>query len=359
MMKNSRNEGHMNEDSMNITKNNAVQEGFRRRRVRSTVVTLLLILVTLALALGLLYLGNTRYSIDVIFRVLMGEEFKGATFAIGTIRLPRMLIGLLAGMAFGMAGNTFQTMLRNPLASPDIIGVSAGSSLAAVFCIIIMRISGSVVSLAAVATGLAVAFFIYMLSRRGSFSGGRLILIGIGVQAMLNSLISFLLLRVNQYDVPAALRWLSGSLNGMQMKSVPGLLAVVLIFGILLVLLGRMLKILELGEQSAVTLGLRPDVVRLILVLGAVFLIAYATAVTGPIAFVAFLAGPIAGRLVGSGVANALPAGLTGAALVLLADMIGQFAFSTRFPVGIITGILGAPYLLYLLIRMNRTGGAA
>ncbi|MDF2803952.1 MAG: transport system permease protein [Anaerocolumna sp.] len=336
-----------------------VQSGFRRRRVRFMIVTALLAVLTLILCFFMLYLGNTKYSLDVIIKVLFGENIKGASFAIGTIRLPRMLAGLLAGMAFGMAGNTFQTMLRNPLASPDIIGVTSGSSVAAVFCILILNISGSMVSILAVIAGLAVSFLIYFLSRGGSFSGGRLILIGIGIQAMLNAVISFLLLRANQYDVPAALRWLSGSLNGMQMKNIPMLFIIVFVFGLILTLLGRQLKILELGEQSAITLGLRTDSTRIFMILSAVFLIAYATAVTGPISFVAFLAGPIAGRLSGAGNSNVLPAGLTGATLVLLADLIGQFTFDIRFPVGIITGILGAPYLIYLLIRMNRTGGTA
>ena len=336
---------------------NIVQLGFYKRRVRFITVMVILAVITAILCSIMLYLGNTKYSPEIILRVLLGEEIKGATFAIETIRLPRMLAGLLAGMAFGMAGNTFQTMLRNPLASPDIIGVTSGSSVAAVFCILVLNVSGAVVSISAVVSGLSVAFLIYMLSRGGSFSGGRLILIGIGIQAMLNAAISYLLLRANQYDVPAAIRWLNGSLNGMQMKNIPGLFMVVLIFGCLLVLLSKMLKILELGEQSAITLGLRTDISRLLLVLAAVFLIAYATAVTGPIAFVAFLSGPIASKLAGS--SNTITAGLTGAVLVLLADIIGQYAFDIRFPVGIITGILGAPYLIYLLIRMNRTGGAA
>lgn len=338
---------------------NDVQLGFHRRKIRFIGVTIALFLLTMALCATMLYLGNTTYSFDVILRVILGEYIKGASFTIGTLRLPRMLAGLLAGMAFGMAGNTFQTMLRNPLASPDIIGITSGSSVAAVFCILILKVSGSIVSIASVVTGLLVALLIYVLSRGGSFSGGRLILIGIGVQAMLNAVISYLLLGANQYDVPAALRWLSGSLNGIQMKSIPGLAFAVLIFGCILVILGRQLKILELGDQSAITLGLKTDQTRIIMVLSAVFLIAYATAVTGPIAFVAFLTGPIASRLVGAGSSNVIPAGLTGAAMVLLADIIGQYAFDTRFPVGIITGILGAPYLIYLLIRMNRTGGAA
>lgn len=338
---------------------NDVQLGFHKRKIRFIGVTIALFFLTMVLCASMLYLGNTTYSFDVILRVIVGEHIKGASFTIGTLRLPRMLAGLLAGMAFGMAGNTFQTMLRNPLASPDIIGITSGSSVAAVFCILILKVSGSIVSIASVVTGLLVALLIYVLSRGGSFSGGRLILIGIGVQAMLNAVISYLLLGANQYDVPAALRWLSGSLNGIQMKSIPGLAFAVLIFGCILVILGRQLKILELGDQSAITLGLKTDQTRIIMVLSAVFLIAYATAVTGPIAFVAFLTGPIASRLVGAGSSNVVPAGLTGAAMVLLADIIGQYAFDTRFPVGIITGILGAPYLIYLLIRMNRTGGAA
>lgn len=338
---------------------NIVQKGFRQRRVRCVGVTCALVLLVALLCLAMLYLGNTIYPLDVIFRVLTGEQIKGASFAISTLRLPRMLAGLLAGMAFGMGGNTFQTMLRNPMASPDIIGITSGSSVAAVFCIILLRVSGTAVSIMATAAGLGVATLIYALSKGGSFSGGRLILIGIGIQAILNALISFILLRANQYDIPAAMQWLSGSLNGMQIERIPPLFFIVLIFGSALVALGRHLNILELGEQSATTLGLRTDQARLIMVLSAVFLIAYATAVTGPIAFVSFLAGPIANHLVGRGSSNVLPAGLTGALLVLLADIIGQFAFDLRFPVGIITGILGAPYLIYLLIRMNRTGGAA
>ena len=338
---------------------NLVREGYRRRRLRWVSVTLLLVLVALILCATALIVGNTIYPLDTVIKVLLGEQIKGATFAIGTIRLPRMLAGLLVGLAFGIAGSTFQTILRNPLASPDIIGVSSGSSVAAVFCILMLKVSGSIVSISAVIAGLSVAAIIYLLSRGGSFSGGRLILIGIGVQAMLNAVISYMILKASEYDVPGALRWLSGSLNGIQMTKIPSLFFVVIIFGLLIFLFGRHLKILELGEQSAITLGVRTDVTRLLLILSAVFLIAFATAVTGPVAFTAFLAGPIAARLVGIGAPNELPSGLVGAILVLGADLIGQFAFDTRFPVGIITGILGAPYLLYLLIRMNKTGGSA
>lgn len=342
-----------------IKHGNLIRKGYATRKRRWITVTLLLSALTVLLSLAMLILGNTNYSASTVIRVLLGEQMGGASFAIGTLRMPRMLTGLLVGLAFGMAGNTFQTMLRNPLASPDIIGITSGSGVAAVFCILILKLSGPVVSLAAVISGILVAALIYFLSKGGGFSGDRLILIGIGIQAMLNAAVSYLLLRANQYDVPAALRWLSGSLNGMQMKGIPKLAFVVLVFGAVLMLLGEHLKILELGEHSAIALGLKTDQIRLLLVLSAVALIAFATSVTGPVSFVAFLAGPIAGRLVGLGASNVLPSGLVGAVLVLGGDLIGQFVFDTRFPVGIITGILGAPYLLYLLIRMNRTGGSA
>jgi iron complex transport system permease protein len=323
------------------------------------IVTIILTILTFLLCAAMLLLGNTWYSPETIIRVLSGEQIQGASFTIGTLRLPRMLTGLLVGMAFGIAGSSFQTMLRNPLASPDIIGVTSGSSVAAVFCILVLKISGAIVSAAAVIAGLLVTALIYLLSRGGSFSGGRLILIGLGVQAMLNAVISYLLLRASQYDVPGALRWLSGSLNGMRMANIPELLLIVVVFGFLIILLGKHLRVLELGEQTATALGLRADRTRLILVMCAVFLIAFGTAVTGPVAFVSFLAGPIAAKLVGTGASHTLPSGLVGASLVLGADLIGQFAFDTRFPVGVITGILGAPYLLFLLIRMNRMGGAS
>ncbi|WFR55686.1 iron chelate uptake ABC transporter family permease subunit [Anaerocolumna sp. AGMB13025] len=344
-----------------MMKNNLtiLKTGYRSRHYRYLMVTLFLVILTLSLSIAMLLLGNTRYPLSVVIRVLLGEEINGASFAIGTIRLPRMLSGLLVGLAFGMAGSTFQTMLRNPLASPDIIGVTSGSSAAAVFCILVLKVSGGLVSAAAVIAGLFVAALIYLLSKGGSFSGGRLILIGIGIQAMLNAFTSYLLLKASQYDVPGALRWLSGSLGGAQMKDIPILFTVVIIFGVIIILLGKHLKILELGEQTALTLGVRTDVTRLLLVLSSVCLIAFATAVTGPVAFAAFLSGPIAARLVGIGTPNELPSGLVGASLVLGADLLGQFAFPSRYPVGVITGILGAPYLLYLLIRMNRKGGSS
>lgn len=333
-----------------------IQRGRKNRRRRWIVVTTVLTLLAIALSCAMLLLGNTIYPVRDVVAVLLGEEVKGATFAIHTIRLPRMLAGLFAGFAFGIAGYTFQTMLRNPLANPNVIGITSGSSAAAVFCIIVLQSSKSVTSLVSVIAGLLTALLIYVLARGTSFSIGRLILVGIGIQAMCNSMITYLMLIGGEQNLPAAVRWLAGNLNGVKLEELPMLIISCFILVPIICMLGRSLMMLELGEQAATTLGVKTDYVRVVLMVSAVVLAAIATAITGPIASVAFLAGPIAARLVGIGTSNSIPAGLVGATLVLASDLVGQFAFQVKFPVGIITGIIGAPYLLFLLIQMNRRG---
>ena len=331
---------------------------YLKRRRREIFVNVILFILTMLLAVCMLSLGNTVYTPDVVWRVFQGEILEGATFAVYTLRFPRMLAGTIAGIAFGIAGNNFQMILRNPLASPDMIGITSGASASAVFCILILGMSGGIVSFAAIAGGLIVAVGIYLMTERGHFSGGRLILIGIGVQAVMNAIISYLLLKASQYDIPGAMRWLSGSLNGVKLSEIPPFLSVLILAGSIPMILTRQIKILELGEEHTITLGVRINLVRGLLLGSSVILIACATAVTGPISFVAFLSGPIARRLVGAGNTAVIASGMTGAILVLLSDLIGQMAFSTRYPVGIITGILGAPYLLFLLIQMNKKGNA-
>ncbi len=333
-----------------------IREGMRQRRRRWVMVTTLLIVLAIVLSCAMLYLGNTIYPVNVVIRTLLGEDITGANFAINTIRLPRMITGLFAGFAFGVAGYIFQTMLRNPLANPNILGITSGSSVAAVFCITVLHTSNTVISIAAIIGGLITVIVMYLLSRGRAFSIGRLIIIGIGMQAMLDAVISYLILKSAQQDIAGALRWLSGSLNGSKMSDVLPLILIVVVFTPIMLILGKHLNMLELGEQMATSLGVATDKMRVTLIVSSVVIIAMATATTGPIAFVSFLAGPIANRLVGVSASNILPAGLVGANLVLFADLIGQFAFEYRFPVGVITGILGAPYLIYLLIRMNRKG---
>lgn len=338
---------------------NMIRNGYKKRRGKQRRVAIILIVLLLLLGIFMLVYGDKSYALSTVLKVLLGEEIRGATFAILKVRLPRVVIGILAGIAFGMAGNTFQTMLHNPLASPDIMGVTSGASVAAVFGLLILKLSGNIVSVFAVLSGVFVAACILYLSNGKGYSSGRMILIGIGMQAMLNAIISYLLVKASEYDVATALRWLSGSLNGVRMESAPHLGIVVVIFGGGILLLSKHLKILQLGEELSITLGVRTNVIRLLLMFCSVVLIAFATAVTGPIASVAFLAGPISKRISRTGDNTAISAGLMGALLVLAADLFGQHVLPTRYPVGIITGIIGAPYLLILLFNMKKEGKSA
>ncbi|WP_341999784.1 iron chelate uptake ABC transporter family permease subunit [Microbacterium sp. LWH7-1.2] len=335
-----------------------VVTGRRRRSRRRAIVTVALAVGVALVFVASLMIGQTFYGLDEVVRVLLGDTVPGASFTVGELRLPRAVLAILAGIAFGIAGVTFQTMLRNPLASPDIIGITAGASAAAVFGIVILSLSETAVSVLAVAGGLATALAIYLLSNKGGFAGTRLILIGIGVAAMLDAAVTYVLSKAPAYDLQAAMRWLTGSLNGASWSTVlPLALASVVLVPALLAK-GRDLNVLRLGDDAAASLGIRLQSTRLIGIIAAVALLAFATAATGPIAFVAFMAGPIAARIVGPGGSLLLPSALVGALLVQLSDLLGQFAFDSRYPVGVVTGVLGAPFLIYLLIRTNRSGGS-
>lgn len=334
----------------------AITAGYLKRQRRYILTTGILLLLTLSLAAVMMLYGNTIYSPETVLRVLSGTDAGGAAFTIRTLRFPRMLTAILCGMAFGLSGNTFQQLLGNPLASPDIIGVTSGASVAAVFGILILKLDYGIVAVMAVFSGLLVSALIYFLSHKNGFSNTRLILTGIGMQAFLNSIISWMLLKASEYDVASALRWLSGSLNGVKMDTVPALAAVVFTAGLGILLLSRHLLILQFGEAHAVTLGIPVSITRLLLILLALVLTAFAASVTGPIASVAFLSGPIAARISGRGRSSMLAASLTGSILILISDLVGQFTLPSRYPVGVITGILGAPYLLFLLLRINHKG---
>ncbi|WP_320777190.1 iron ABC transporter permease [Streptomyces sp. CRN 30] len=336
----------------------AVKRGRVRRASRRRLVVLTLGALVVAGFLVSLMFGQTNYPFDDVVRVVLGEQVPGASFTVGRLRLPRAVLAVVAGLSFGLAGVTFQTMLRNPLASPDVIGISSGASAAAAIAIVTLSLGETAVSALAIAAGLGVALLIYALAFRDGVVGTRLVLIGIGMAAMLDSVISYVMSQAAEWDFQEAMRWLTGSLNGTTWDQVvPAAVALVVLAPVLLSQ-SRNLSALQLGEDTAAALGVRVERTRITVIIAAVGLIAFATSACGPIAFVAFLSGPIAARIVGPGTSLLVPAGLVGALLVLVADFTGQFAFDTRFPVGVVTGVLGAPYLVYLIIRTNRAGGS-
>ena len=324
----------------------------RGTRLLLVLVALLLFGVALTLMLG----QSLTPPMDVL-RVLAGHDVPGASFTVGRLRLPRALLSILAGLCFGLGGAACQTLLRSPLASPDIIGISAGSSAAAVFAIVVLAWTGPAVSVLAVLCGLGTALAIYLLAWRGGVAGTRLILVGIGISAMLQSVTAYLLLKAPEWSLQEAMRWLTGSVNGARLADALPLLAVLMLFGGLLLSQSRNLQAMRLGDDKAAALGVRLARSRLLVIVSVVGLVAVATAIAGPIAFVAFLSGPIAARLSAPGRPILIPAALIGAALVLLGDYAGQFLLPGRYPVGVVTGALGAPYLIYRIIRVNRSGG--
>ncbi|MAY87265.1 MAG: ABC transporter permease [Pseudooceanicola sp.] len=323
----------------------------RRLRLGLLVGALLLGVVALTLSVG-----HTITPPGQVLRALAGDDLPGVSFAVRELRLPRAVLSILAGLSFGLGGVAFQIMLRNPLASPDIIGISIGASAAAVLAITAFGLTGMAVSLLAMLSGLGVAVAIYLLSFRNGVAGARLILVGIAIAAMLQSVIAYALARAPSWTLQDALRWLTGSVNGATLSQALQLLASLAVFGALLLAYRRDLETMRLGDDTAAALGVSLTRARAAIMLGAVGMIAVATAVTGPIAFTAFLSGPIAMRLAGPGRSPVLMAGLVGAALVLVGDFIGQQVLPARYPVGIVTGALGAPFLVYLIVRANRTG---
>ncbi|MEV1087798.1 FecCD family ABC transporter permease [Streptomyces microflavus] len=333
-----------------------------RRRIRGAsrrrLVILLLAALVVAAFAATLMAGRTFYPPGDVLRVILGEQVPGASFTVGRLRLPRAALALVAGFSFGLAGVTFQTMLRNPLASPDIIGISSGASAAAAIAIVTLSLGEVQVSVLAIAAGLGVALLVYSLAFRGGVVGTRLILIGIGISAMLDSITSYVLSQAAEWDLQEAMRWLTGSLNGATWDQTVPALAAAAVLTPLLLGHARNLSAMQLGDDTASALGVRVERTRITVIVAAVGLIAFATAAAGPIAFVAFLSGPIAARIVGAGGSLLVPAGLVGSLLVLVADFTGQFAFGERYPVGVVTGVLGAPYLIYLIIRTNRAGGS-
>lgn len=335
-----------------------VRQG-RQRRARAWlgVVTFLFLILILGVAVTLM-LGQSFTPPQDVLRVLLGENVPGASFTVGELRLPRAVLSVLVGLSFGLGGVAFQILLRNSLASPDIIGVSFGASAAAVFAIVILQLDGAAVSVFSVAAGLGVALLIYGLAYRDGVAGSRLILIGIGTSAMIESFIAYILSQAPAWDLQEAMRWLTGSVNAAQLDQAWPVLISLLLFGGVLLSRGRDLDALRMGDDAAAALGVRVGSTRLTVIVCAVCMIAVATAVTGPIAFVAFLSGPIAARIIGPNGSLLIPSALVGACLVLIGDYIGQFLLPSRYPVGVVTGALGAPYLIYLIIRVNRRGAS-
>ncbi|MGW6059287.1 FecCD family ABC transporter permease [Streptomyces sp. NPDC055189] len=334
--------------------------GVRRARRARTVLVQGLLLAAIAAVFGAaLSYGDMSVPLGDVIGALSGGGDAGSHFVVVELRLPRVLLGLLVGVAFGLSGALFQALLRNPLASPDVIGISQGASAAAVLASLGFAVSGIALSAAALGGALLSAAVIYAFAWRRNVSGQRFVLVGIGIGAGLSSVTSYLLTNSEVTEAQNALVWLTGSLNGSTLEQVWPLLGALALLLPLTVLAARDLGPLQLGDDTAAGLGTRVGRSRLALLGCAVALAGVATAAAGPVAFVAFVSAPVARRLVPGAGAALIPAALTGALLVTVADFAAQhLLWSSQFPVGVVTSLIGAPYLLWLLARANRTGRA-
>ncbi|WP_309080895.1 iron chelate uptake ABC transporter family permease subunit [Zhihengliuella sp.] len=323
---------------------------------RGTRVALVLAGVVVVLFLVTVLLGSTIVSPSELLAVLSGQTVPGVSFIVLEDRLPTAFVGALAGAAFALSGTVFQTLLRNPLASPDIIGIGYGAATAAVAGMLVLGLQGPWFSVSAFVGALVVALVVYFLADSGQHTGGRLILMGIGAGAMLHAVMNYLLSSTDVRSAGDALHWLVGSLSNSNWERVGTLAVALAVLAPLTAFAATRLKVLQLGDDAAAGLGVDVARSRLTLVVLGVALAAAATSVTGPIAFVAFLAGPLA-RLLTGGRTDFLCSALVGSALVLAADFAGSNLFGdTSLPVGVVTGALGAPFLLWLLVRSNQQG---
>ncbi|HEY9333809.1 MAG TPA: iron chelate uptake ABC transporter family permease subunit [Kribbella sp.] len=327
------------------------------RQTRSLIVLVVLAVLVFATFCVSLSLGDFKIPVVDVVKTLFGGGDRATEFIVNRLRLPRALTGLLVGTALGLSGAIFQSIARNPLASPDIIGVTYGASAFAVFAIVTLGLTGVAVSAFAIVGAVLTAFIMYVLAWRHGVSSYRLILIGIGIGAIATSITSYLLTKARVEIAQQALIWLTGSLNGRDWSNVRSLAVTFVVLLPVMVLLVRQLRILQLGDETAYGLGLRVEGARLGLIVVAVLLAAVATAAAGPIGFVAFVAPPIARRLTRSPGPAMIASGLLGALVVGLSDLVAQHAFGdTQLPVGVVTGVVGAPYLMFLLARANRVG---
>jgi iron complex transport system permease protein len=300
---------------------------------------------------------GTRIPFEDMMDVFAGGGRRADRFVLLDLRLPRIALGALAGAALAVSGTVFQSLSRNPLGSPDIVGFTTGSASGAVLAIIAFGAGPGGAAAAAVIGGVLTALIVYGLAAAGGGAIRRIVLVGIGISAMLVALNSYLISRARLDAAQSAAVWLVGTLNGRTWTYVHLLGLAVLVLTPPLLALSRRLRMLQMGDDAAQALGVRVGRSRLLLVLLAVAVAAVATAATGPVAFVALAAPQITRRLTGAPDLQLLPSMLTGALLMVLSDLVAQRLLApAQLPVGVVTGAVGGVYLAWLLSRQWRKG---
>lgn len=313
------------------------------------VVALLLLAVAVSV-------GDVPVPRADVVAALVGQGEGPARFIVTELRLPRALAALAVGAALAMSGAVFQTVVRNPLGSPELIGFTQGAAAGAVVGIVTAGATGVLLAGYATGGGVLSAVVVYLAAYRRGVLGTRLVLVGIGVGAMLSAVTWWLLGRAQITTAQTAAAWLVGSLNARGWSHVVMLGSVLLVLAPLAVVAARRLRVIELGEPASRALGLSFQRTQLLVVTLGVLWCAAAVAVAGPVPFVALAAPQMARRLVGGPGTGLASSALVGAVLLLAADVV---AVLVGLPVGVMTGVLGGIYLAWLIAREGRRAGWA
>lgn len=339
-----------------------------RRDDRTLAVTALVFVVLVVVALLDIARGEVPLTLGDVVSSLTGSGNVESDVIVYDLRLPQTAVALLAGAALGLSGALLQTLARNPLATPDVIGVNAGASLGAVLYIVARGnaegevgdglIANAGLPLSAFAGAAVTSLILVALSRRGGFDGQRLVLLGIGVSAALTAGVSWLLVGARLQSAATAQIWLTGSLNNRGWIEALPVLVVLLSLVPVLAVLSPSLSAVQLGPETARGLGVRTDPAQFGLLMMSVLCAAVAVAAVGPLGFVAFLSPQLARRLCRSSRPPLVSAALVGSTLVLAADLISRTLLPTPLAAGVVTSVIGAPYFLYLLVRTNRRTSA-
>ncbi|KUM80086.1 FecCD family ABC transporter permease [Streptomyces curacoi] len=328
---------------------------------RALAVAVVLAVLLAAAVVASLCVGESYVAPGEVVRVLLGLPSPDE-LVVGTLRLPRLVTGVLVGAAFGVSGALIQTVARNPLASPDVIGVTHGAGAATVAAMTFGLTSYAVLPYVSVVGGLLAALLVYVLAWRGGLAASRFVLVGIGISVALGSLARLFVTKGDYLVAQQAKTWLTGSLNGRGYDQAAPLATVLVLLVPFLLWAARAQRGAAFDEDTATALGIGLGRVRLGLSVLGVVLASVATGAAGPVDFVALLAPQIARRLTRTPHIPLMCSALMGALIVVVADLLARRLLAPlELPVGVFTALVGAPYLMWLIVsaRSSRTGGTA
>lgn len=327
---------------------------------RATVVLTILLLLSAVIFLWSTGLGEMKIGPLTVLKVLFGGGTDMEKLVIQDFRLPRIIVALMVGMSLAVAGGILQGMIRNPLASPDVLGITGGAAVAVVGFLAFfsdqnhaLTVSIKWMPLAAFVGAGIIALLVYFLAWKNGVSPIRLVLIGIGISALMQALTTLMMILGPIYRASQANIWITGTVYGSNWANVATLVPWTVIFLLIAFVMARNINVLELGDETATGVGGRVQRHRFLLLLISTALIGSSVAFAGGIGFVGLMAPHMARRLVGSAFGALLPvSAFIGGILVMLADLIGRTLFSPlEIPAGVFTAGIGAPYFIYLLFK--------